>query len=169
MSRAAVLGHDVGMKWLLVAVLALGCSKQQRNGEARLPEVTVDAGVGPEVAVDAAAPTAAVDAGLGSVLLGKWRASGSVGGGQGHPAMGWTLEYDFKPDGTFRATGYPQIEITGRWVVLNSTGLRAHVRLTERKMTGPGGGPPVSQPDLDETAHLNGKSMEFNGKTFTQE
>jgi hypothetical protein len=96
-------------------------------------------------------------------LVGKWRASGTVGGenGKGHGAS-WFLEYAFRADGTFLMTGYPPISVAGKVAVTAREGRRLHIVLTQRKMGA------SDWPDLDKWGELSpdGKTLEYDGKTF---
>ena len=106
-----------------------------------------------------AAPPDAVPA----ALAGRWRASGTVGGGDGHGhGMSWFLEYTFRTDGTFLMTGYPPISVEGKVAVTGRDGNRLHIVLTQRKMG------TSDWPDLDKWGELSadGKILKYDDKEF---
>src|SRR5215470_17189406 len=109
--------------------------------------------------IGAAAPSDAVPA----ELVGKWRASGVVGGGDGHGhGMSWFLEYTFRAEGTFLMTGYPPISVEGKVAVTAREGNRLRIVLTKRKMG------TSDWPDLDKWGELSkdGKTLRYDEKEF---
>jgi hypothetical protein len=103
------------------------------------------------------------DAPVPAELLGKWRASGTVGGGDGHGhGASWFLEYTFRADGTFLMTGYPPISVEGKVAVPGRDGRRLHIVLTKRKMG------TSDWPDLDKWGELSadGKTLKYDEKEF---
>jgi hypothetical protein len=97
---------------------------------------------------------------VASELVGQWTAGGDLGGGHG-----WSAEYVFRTDGTFKMTGYPQIEIDGDWTLVERKPGKLRIKLTHQKMKAPDQSP-GDRADSDDWGVLSpdGKTFAFEGK-----
>ena len=105
----------------------------------------------------ASAPRAAPE------LIGKWSAGETAPDG----VHGTSATWDFKADGTFEMSGYPPIEVRGRWQVTERAPGRLRLRLTEQEMSAPGMDRSRWN-DQDAWGDLSGggRTFTFEGKTL---
>ena len=93
-------------------------------------------------------------------LVGQWSAGEDFGDGHGTYA-----QYDFRSDGTFKMRGYPPIEVSGNWTLVERKPGKLHIKLTHQKMTAPEQ-TPSDWSDVDAWGELSadGKTFTFTGK-----
>ena len=68
------------------------------------------------------------------MLIGKWETSGETPADPNGRRMGWTRLYKLAADGSFVMTGYPEIEVKGRWAATTTDGKKFVIELTKQKM-----------------------------------
>jgi hypothetical protein len=98
--------------------------------------------------------------------VGKWTAAGSTG----DPMHGWVANYEFKSNGTFTMNGYPPIEVSGRWEVLEKAPGKLRVKLSKQKMKSPGADV-ADWADTEGWGDLSsdGRSFNFDGKQMNRQ
>jgi hypothetical protein len=98
-------------------------------------------------------------------LVGKW----STGTTSPDGVHGTSATYDFKSDGSFSMSGYPPIDVKGRWKVGKREAGKIELTLFEQKMTAPGMGA-SDWSDQTGWAELgaDGRTFTWNGQTFTK-
>ncbi len=79
--------------------------------------------------------------------------------------MSWLSEYQLSSDGTFVMSGYPPIEMTGRYAVAEQSGARLRLVFTGRVMAG------SPAPDLDTWAEISadGQTLSFDDRVFQRQ
>ncbi len=95
-------------------------------------------------------------------LLGKWHGGGQgPDGPNGERGLGWSADYEFRADGSYTMTGYPQITVSGRIEVPERIDNRFHVRLINRMADGNLWGDYDEWVQLDAAGvlHLEGKEL----------
>jgi hypothetical protein len=99
-------------------------------------------------------------------LVGAWRAGGSLGDAQ----HGWSASYEFKANGTFTMSGYPPIEVKGRWDVLEKAPGKLKLRLSKQRMKPPHGDE-TDWADTEGWGEISpdGRTFQFDGKQMNRE
>lgn len=97
----------------------------------------------------------------GSELVGQWTTGTTAADG----VHGTSATYVFKDDGTFEMSGYPPIEVRGRWRVIERSSGKLRLKLSDQEMTAPGD--QKSQwSDEEGWGELTegGRAFKYNGK-----
>jgi len=109
----------------------------------------------------------AVGCGGGKVvpeLVGKWSHGTTAADG----VHGTNATYELRGDGTFRMTGYPPIEVNGRWEAEKKEG-KVRLKLKDQRMKAPGMGESKWNDEEGEVEMAqDGTSFTFNGKVMTR-
>ena len=100
-------------------------------------------------------------------LVGKWTAGGDLGDAQ----HAWHADYEFKTNGTFIMTGYPPIEVNGRWEVLEKAPGKLRVRLSKQRMKAPHQADETDRADTEGWGELSpdGRTFSFDGSRLTRQ
>lgn len=76
-------------------------------------------------------------AGQPAVLVGQWQTTGASPPDSQGRTISYFREYKFAADGTFVMTGYPPIEVKGKWAATAAKdGKTYSLELTQQKMGG---------------------------------
>jgi hypothetical protein len=101
----------------------------------------------------------------GPELVGKWTTGTTAPDG----VHGTTATYHFKDDGSFEMSGYPPIEVRGRWSVVERAPGKLRLKLSEQEMKAPHNDKSRWN-DEEDWAELaeGGRSFKYRGKVFNK-
>jgi hypothetical protein len=98
----------------------------------------------------------------GPELVGQWTIATTAPDG----VHGTTATYDFKDDGSFEMSGYPPIQVKGRWQVTERSKGLLRLKLTEQDMTTNGHTSRWNDEDGWGELADAGRTFKYNGKVF---
>ena len=109
---------------------------------------------------------ASADKGSDTELVGKW-STGTVSSDGVH---GTSATWELKADGTFSMSGYPPINVSGKWAIVDRKPGKLRVKLTDQVMKAPGMSP-SQWSDVDEWGDLSSdkKTFRYNNQQFNRQ
>ncbi len=97
--------------------------------------------------------------------MGKWSTHETFADG----VHGTSATYDFKADGTFEMSGYPPIEVTGKWRVLERSPGKLRLELSDQEMTVTGRKSRWNDEDAWGELSPDGGTFTYKGKLLRKE
>lgn len=104
-------------------------------------------------------------AGQPAILVGQWQTTGASPPDSHGRTISYFREYKFAADGTFVMTGYPPIEVKGKWAATAAAkdGKTFSLELTQQKMGG------SDWPNKKEDVVLDGSDkLKWGAEVYTR-